>query len=155
MSIEGSNSSQHCERIRLGMVGGGQGAFIGAVHRIAARMDDHYELMAGALSSEPERAIASALELGIAQDRAYPDYKQMVARERRLKKGVEVALEGKLVHRNYEGKDGQTRYVTEIVLGEFIKISKNLFHIPNSFLLDVMASTSFPAEETGFVSTMK
>lgn len=43
-------------RLRLGMVGGGEGAFIGAVHRIAARMDDQFELVAGALSSEPERA---------------------------------------------------------------------------------------------------
>ena len=55
-------------RIRLGMVGGGQGAFIGAVHRIAARLDDRYELVAGALSSEPERAHASAAELHIALD---------------------------------------------------------------------------------------
>ena len=44
--------------------------------------------------------------------------------EKLLKKGVEVALEGKLVYRKYEGKDGQTRYATEIVLGEFLKISK-------------------------------
>ena len=47
-------------RIRLGMVGGGQGAFIGAVHRIAARLDDQYELVAGALSSDAARADASA-----------------------------------------------------------------------------------------------
>ena len=53
-------------RIRLGMVGGGQGAFIGAVHRIAARLDDRYELVAGALSSDPARASASATLLGIA-----------------------------------------------------------------------------------------
>ncbi len=43
-------------KLRLGMVGGGQGAFIGAVHRIAARLDDRFELVAGALSSDPERA---------------------------------------------------------------------------------------------------
>ena len=47
-------------RIRLGMVGGGEGAFIGAVHRIAARLDDRYELVAGALSSDPERSARSA-----------------------------------------------------------------------------------------------
>ena len=50
-------------RIRLGMVGGGQGGFIGAVHRMAARIDDQYELCAGALSSDPERAKASARDL--------------------------------------------------------------------------------------------
>ena len=52
----------------LGMVGGGQGAFIGAVHRIAARMDGQYELVAGALSSDPERAKASGAELGLDPD---------------------------------------------------------------------------------------
>lgn len=90
MTIESNPQQNRPERIRLGMVGGGQGAFIGAVHRIAARMDDRYSLVAGALSSDPERAVASARELGIAEDRAYPDYKQMLGRERRLKKGVEA-----------------------------------------------------------------
>ena len=46
-------------RLKLGMVGGGQGAFIGAVHRMAARLDDQWELVAGALSSDPERALTS------------------------------------------------------------------------------------------------
>ena len=53
-------------RIRLGMVGGGQGAFIGGVHRIAARLDDRYELVAGALSADAARGAASAAELHIA-----------------------------------------------------------------------------------------
>lgn len=59
-------------RIRLGMVGGGQGAFIGAVHRIAARLDDRYELVAGALSSDATRAAASATLLGIAPGAPMP-----------------------------------------------------------------------------------
>jgi len=50
-------------RVRLGMVGGGQGAFIGAVHRIASRIDDRFELVAGALSSDGARAAASAADL--------------------------------------------------------------------------------------------
>jgi predicted dehydrogenase len=53
-------------RLRLGMVGGGEGAFIGAIHRMAARLDDRYEFVAGALSSDPARARRSALDLGIA-----------------------------------------------------------------------------------------
>lgn len=77
-------------RIRLGMVGGGQGAFIGAVHRIAARLDDHYELVAGALSSEPDRAQASAAELGLAPDRSYNTFLDMAKREARLKNGIEA-----------------------------------------------------------------
>ena len=68
-------------RIRLGMVGGGQGAFIGAVHRIAARLDDRYELVAGALSSDPARAAASATLLGIMPERSYASFEDMAATE--------------------------------------------------------------------------
>jgi predicted dehydrogenase len=90
MTIEGSADVGPAARIRLGMVGGGQGAFIGAVHRIAARLDDRYTLLAGALSSDPERALASARELGLDPRRSYPDYKSMASRERRLKDGIEA-----------------------------------------------------------------
>ena len=64
-------------RIRLGMVGGGEGAFIGAVHRIAARLDDRYELVAGALSASPDKAIWSAAAIGLGSDRSYPDFRTM------------------------------------------------------------------------------
>ncbi|MHA1190019.1 MAG: Gfo/Idh/MocA family protein [Alphaproteobacteria bacterium] len=89
MAIEG-RSEAATSRIRLGMVGGGQGAFIGAVHRLAARMDDHYEFVAGALSSDPARAIASGQDLGIAADRTYGTYLDMAKREARLKHGIEA-----------------------------------------------------------------
>ena len=68
-------------RLRLGMVGGGPGAFIGSVHRLAARMDDRYELVAGALSSDPAKSKAAALELHIAPERAYGSYGEMAAAE--------------------------------------------------------------------------
>ena len=68
-------------RLRLGMVGGGPGAFIGAVHRIAARLDDRFELVAAALSSNPERSRAGALELHIAPERAYESFAEMAAVE--------------------------------------------------------------------------
>ena len=58
--ISGTTAGEAKRRIRLGMVGGGPGAFIGAVHRIAARMDDHYELVAAALSSDAARSDRSA-----------------------------------------------------------------------------------------------
>src|SRR5690606_14497873 len=77
-------------RIRLGMVGGGQGAFIGGVHRIAARIDDRYELVAGALSSKPEVAKASAEELHIASDRSYGSYEDMFAAEAGREDGIEA-----------------------------------------------------------------
>lgn len=76
--------------IRLGMVGGGQGAFIGAVHRIAARIDGEFNLVAGALSSDAERAAASARELGIDADRSYSDFAEMAKREAKRADGIEV-----------------------------------------------------------------
>jgi predicted dehydrogenase len=63
------------------MVGGGPGAFIGAVHRIAARMDDRFELVAAALSSDPAKSKAAALELHIAPERAYGSYGEMATAE--------------------------------------------------------------------------
>ena len=75
-------------RIRLGMVGGGRGAFIGAVHRIASRIDDQFELVAGAFSSDPDRAAASAADLGVA--RSYASYEEMAQKESRRKDGIEA-----------------------------------------------------------------
>jgi predicted dehydrogenase len=90
MAIGASKEETAGRRIRLGMVGGGQGAFIGAVHRIAARMDDQYDLVAGALSSDPARAKASAGDLGIAEDRAYTSYEEMAKAEAARPDGIEV-----------------------------------------------------------------
>ena len=75
-------------RIRLGMVGGGRGAFIGAVHRIAARLDDQYELVAGCFSADPDKSAASAADLGVA--RSYGSYAEMAAKEARRKDGIEA-----------------------------------------------------------------
>ncbi len=75
-------------RIRLGMVGGGRGAFIGAVHRIASRIDDQYELVAGAFSSDPDRSAASAADLGVA--RSYGSFAEMAQKEARRKDGIEA-----------------------------------------------------------------
>lgn len=75
-------------RIRLGMVGGGRGAFIGAVHRIASRIDDQYELVAGSFSSDPDRSAASAADLGVA--RSYASFAEMAQREARRKDGIEA-----------------------------------------------------------------
>jgi predicted dehydrogenase len=72
------------------MIGGGEGAFIGAVHRIAARLDDRYELLAGALSSAPDKARRSAAALGLAPERSYADFDAMLARESARPDGIEV-----------------------------------------------------------------
>ena len=90
MAIEGTAGAAAARRLRLGMVGGGQGAFIGGVHRIAARLDDRYELVAGALSSDPARAHASAGELHIAGDRSYAGFAEMAEREAGRADGIDV-----------------------------------------------------------------
>ena len=77
-------------RIKLGMVGGGKDAFIGAVHRIAARIDGDYDLVAGALSSTPEKSHESGAALGLAPDRTYDDFKSMAIREARIRDGIEA-----------------------------------------------------------------
>jgi predicted dehydrogenase len=89
MAIEGK-AEQRAPRIRLGMVGGGVDAFIGGVHRIAARLDDKFELVAGALSSTPERSRKSGAALGLDPKRTYGDFKEMAIRESRLKDGIEA-----------------------------------------------------------------
>jgi len=88
------------DRIRLGMVGGGNDAFIGGVHRIASRIDDNFELVAGALSSTPEKSRASGEALGLT--RVYDDFKQMAIREARLKNGIEAVSIVTPNHVHYE-----------------------------------------------------
>ena len=87
MPIEGSTQKQN-RRLRLGMVGGGPGAFIGAVHRLASRMDDRYELVAAALSSDPQRGISAAKDLRI--PRAYGSFEEMAKAESKRPDGIEA-----------------------------------------------------------------
>ena len=75
-------------RVKLGMVGGGNDAFIGGVHRIAARIDDRYELVAGALSSTAEKSQASGKAIGL--PRVYDDFESMAESESKLDDGIEA-----------------------------------------------------------------
>ena len=77
-------------KIKLGMVGGGKDAFIGDVHRMAARLDGRYELIAGALSSDANRAAESAAELGVDAKRSYNSYHEMARKEGKLKSGIDA-----------------------------------------------------------------
>jgi predicted dehydrogenase len=89
MAIPGTTHSG-AGPIRYGMVGGGQGAFIGAVHRIAARIDGEFMLVAGALSADPGRAAASAADLGLDPARSYASYGAMALAEAARDDGIEV-----------------------------------------------------------------
>jgi len=71
-------------KIRMGMVGGGKGAFIGAIHRIAAQLDNQIELVCGAFSSDPDNAISSGKSLYLDEDRCYRSYQEMFEKESKL-----------------------------------------------------------------------
>lgn len=89
MPIDGSSESNP-GRLRLGMVGGGRDAFIGGVHRIASRIDDQFELVAGCFSSTPEKSQASGADLGLDPKRVYDDFTAMAKREARVKGGIDA-----------------------------------------------------------------
>ena len=77
-------SLQQSKRLRMGMVGGGQGAFIGDVHRLALRLDGEIELVCGAFSRDPENCKASGAALGISPERSYTDFHKMMQAEAAL-----------------------------------------------------------------------
>lgn len=79
-------------RLRYGMVGGGEGAFIGAVHRHAMALDHRYELTAGALSATPEKARRSGAALGLPDDRNYPTWEAMLEGELKRPEGERIDL---------------------------------------------------------------
>lgn len=88
--VSGKTVDSGSAPIRFGMVGGGQGAFIGGVHRIAARIDGQFDLVAGAFSSDAERARASGRELGISDDRNYASFAEMAKAEAKRPDGIEA-----------------------------------------------------------------
>ena len=90
MSTSEPDGGKRAAKIRLGMVGGGRDAFIGGVHRMAARLDDHYELLAAAFSSTAEKSAASAADLGVASDRSYANFVDMAAQEAARDDGIEA-----------------------------------------------------------------
>jgi predicted dehydrogenase len=79
-------------KLRMGMVGGGAGAFIGPVHRIAAELDGEIQMVAGAFSQSAERSRQAGVRFGIDPDRAYPDYRAMIEAERRRPDGIDFVV---------------------------------------------------------------
>ncbi|MGD1894085.1 MAG: Gfo/Idh/MocA family protein, partial [Cyclobacteriaceae bacterium] len=77
-------------RLRMGMIGGGRGAFIGGVHRIAAAIDGWIELVCGAFSSSPEKSKASGADLYLPPERAYGSYQEMIEKEKELPEGEQM-----------------------------------------------------------------
>ena len=77
-------------RLRLAVIGGGPGSFIGAMHRQAARLDDRYELVAACLSSNAERSVQAGRELGLPTERCYGDGEALIAAEAARPDGADV-----------------------------------------------------------------
>ena len=77
-------------KLRLAVIGGGTGSFIGAMHRQAARLDDRFEIVTGIFSSDPEKSRRDALELGLAADRIYPGVKEMLDAEAARPDGIDA-----------------------------------------------------------------
>ena len=77
-------------RLRLAVIGGGPGSFIGAMHRQSARLDDRYEIVTGILSSDPERSKQSGRELGFTSDRLYATVTEMLDAESARKDGIDA-----------------------------------------------------------------
>ncbi|OEU55906.1 MAG: oxidoreductase [Desulfobulbaceae bacterium S3730MH12] len=77
-------------RLRLAVIGGGPGSFIGGMHRMAARIDDCFELVAGVLSSDPQRAISRAREIGLKEGRGYGSVAEMLDAENRREDGADI-----------------------------------------------------------------
>jgi predicted dehydrogenase len=89
-------------KLRMGLIGGGQGAFIGRVHATAAVLDNRAALVAGALSSDPARAKASASDYDIPADRAYGSYQEMAAAERKRSDPVDFVSVATPNHTHFE-----------------------------------------------------
>jgi len=81
-------------KLRLGMIGGGEGSFIGAVHRIAARIDDEYELICGVFSSKPDVSKKSGLSIGLPENRVYSTYQELIEKEKQLPANERVQVIG-------------------------------------------------------------
>lgn len=90
MSSSNSRFPHPTRRLRLGVVGGGQGSFIGKVHARGARLSNRWDVVAGALSSRPEVALQSGREWLFAEDRIYTDYRQMAAKEAARPDGIDA-----------------------------------------------------------------
>src|SRR5687767_193811 len=129
-------------KLRMGMVGGGKDAFIGAIHRLAANMDGLIELSCGALSINPEIAVDSARSLFLPEDRTYLNFEEMITRESKL------------------GDDKRMDFVT-IVTPNFAHFApammalENGFHVviekPIAFTLDEAKQLKKKVEETGLI----
>ncbi|WP_211324060.1 Gfo/Idh/MocA family protein [Echinicola strongylocentroti] len=129
-------------KLRMGMIGGGPGSFIGAVHRIAANMDGQIELVAGAFSSQPEKSEQAGKELYLHSNRVYQSYDEMYEKEKQLPEGERIDFVS-IVTPNHVHFDPA------------IKALKNGFHVvldkPMTLTLDEAKELEKVIQETGML----
>jgi predicted dehydrogenase len=80
------------KKLKMGMIGGGPGAFIGAVHRMAANLDGQIELVCGAFSSDPKKSIRTGQELFLDSKRVYKSFSEMMKKEKSLPEDVRMDI---------------------------------------------------------------
>ena len=80
------------KKLKLGMIGGGPGSFIGAIHRIAARMDNYYELVGGAFSSSFQKSLETGKELGLDESRIYASYQELILQEKQKSENERIQV---------------------------------------------------------------
>lgn len=127
-------------RLRLAVIGGGPGSFIGAMHRTAARLDDRYEIVAGVLSRDPARSSAAAIALGIEPDRAYSTTAELLDAEAERADGADVVA---IMTPN----DSHPKYITAALRHGFDVICDKPIANTLNEALDVLATV----EDTGLV----
>jgi predicted dehydrogenase len=157
------------KRIRYGMVGGGQGAFIGAIHRMAMRLEGRYELVAGAFSSNRDRGRASGAELGLAADRVYDTFEEMAHAERSRPDGIEAVVIVTPNHLHYPvarafldagvhvicDKPLTTTLSDALTLRELVKSSGKLFFVTYSYGTYPMVSQAREMVRSGQLGTVR
>ena len=127
-------------KLRMAMIGGGRDAFIGAIHRIAINMDGQIDIVAGALSVNPEVAIASGHDLFLDEKRIYTDYKTMLEKEAAMPKGERIDFVS-IVTPNFVHFDPA---IMALEKGFHVAIEK-----PMTFTLDEAKKLKAKVDETG------
>ena len=127
-------------KLRMAMIGGGRDAFIGAIHRIAINMDGQVDIVAGALSVNPEIAIASGHDIFLNEERIYTDYKAMLEKEAAMPKDKRIDFVS-IVTPNFVHFDPAMMALDK---GFHVAIEK-----PMTFTLDEAKKLKAKVEQTG------
>ncbi|CAF0953217.1 unnamed protein product, partial [Adineta ricciae] len=137
------------KKLRMGMIGGGPGAFIGAVHRTAACLDEEIELVCGVFSSDPEKSYEMGKQLGLAADRVYGTYKEMIEHEQKTK-GMDFVAIVTPNHVHYEPAVLALRAGFDVVLDKPMCLSLQEAHELSQLVHDTGRTLCLTHTYTGY-----